>query len=150
DFRVMAFWLGSVATDARGHASGDVKLPESLTTYRIMAGAAGRDSRLGSADGEVRINKPLTLKATFPRFLAVGDKASFGAVLTSQLPKGGNATVTIESLDPQFIRFAEDGAQTIAVAAGGSVEVRFDAAGVSAGRARVRVTAKLAGESDAF
>src|SRR5262249_57460667 len=37
DFRVLAFWLGSVATDARGHATADIKLPESLTTYRIMA-----------------------------------------------------------------------------------------------------------------
>ena len=150
DFRVMAFWLGSVVTDGRGHASVDVKLPESLTTYRIMAVAADRESRFGSADAEVRINKPLTLKAAFPRFLAVGDKASFGAVLTSQLAKGGNATVTIESLDPQLLRFAESGAQTMVIPAGGSAEVRFDAAGLNTGRARVRMTAKLGGESDAF
>src|SRR5207302_900071 len=45
DFRVLAFWLGSVATDARGHASADVKLPESLTTYRIMAVAGDRQAR---------------------------------------------------------------------------------------------------------
>ena len=100
DFRVLAFWLGSVVTDARGHASIDVKLPESLTTYRIMAVAGDKTSRFGSADSEIRINKPVTLKATFPRFLAVGDKASFGAVVTSQLKTGGPATVTIQSLDP--------------------------------------------------
>src|SRR5262245_2425976 len=81
DFRVLAFWLGSVATDAHGHASAEVKLPESLTTYRIMAVAADRASRFGSADVEIRINKPVTLKAAFPRFLAVGDKATFGAVV---------------------------------------------------------------------
>ena len=78
----------------------DVKLPESLTTYRIMAVAGDKASRFGSADSEIRINKPVTLKATFPRFLAVGDKASFGAVVTSQLKTAGPATVTIESLDP--------------------------------------------------
>ena len=77
-----------------------MKLPESLTTYRIMAVAGDRGSRFGSADSEIRINKPVTLKATFPRFLAVGDKASFGAVVTSQLKTAGPATVTIESLDP--------------------------------------------------
>src|SRR5262249_24137048 len=49
DFRVLAFWLGSVTTDAKGHASTDVKLPESLTTYRIMAGARDRGSRFRSA-----------------------------------------------------------------------------------------------------
>ena len=73
DFRVLAFWLGSVTTGADGRASVDVTLPESLTTYRIMAVAADRGSRFGSGDTEVRTNKPLTLKPTFPRFLAVGD-----------------------------------------------------------------------------
>ena len=65
DFRVLAFWLGSITTDADGHASVDVKLPESLTTYRIMAVAADRASRFGSGDSEVRINKPITMKPTY-------------------------------------------------------------------------------------
>ena len=150
DFRVLAFWLGSVVTDGRGHASLDVKLPESLTTYRIMAVAGDKGSRFGSADSEIRINKPVTLKATFPRFLAVGDKASFGAVVTSQLKTAGPATVTIESLDPAIMQFADTAPQTVNVDAGGSVEVRFDAAGRSTGRARVRMTVKLANETDAF
>src|SRR5205814_1375529 len=59
DFRVLAFWLGSVSTDARGHATVDIKLPESLTTYRIMAVAADKASRFGSAESEIRINKPV-------------------------------------------------------------------------------------------
>ncbi len=150
DFRVLAFWIGSVTTDARGHATLDVKLPESLTTYRIMAVAGDRASRFGSADSEIRINKPVTLKPTFPRFLAVGDKASFGAVVTSQLKSAGPATVTIESLDPEVMQFADTAPQTIDVPAGGSVEVRFDAAGRAIGRARVRMTVKLASETDAF
>jgi uncharacterized protein YfaS (alpha-2-macroglobulin family) len=150
DFRVLAFWLGSVVTDGSGHASVDVKLPESLTTYRIMAVAGDKGSRFGSADREIRINKPITLKPTFPRFLAVGDKASFGAVITNQLKTGGPATVTIESLDPNVMQFASTDPQTVDVPAGGSVEVRFDAAGRATGSARVRMTVKLANESDAF
>ncbi|HEX9369000.1 MAG TPA: MG2 domain-containing protein, partial [Vicinamibacterales bacterium] len=145
DFRALAFWIGSVTTDARGHATVDVKLPESLTTYRIMAVAGDRSSRFGFADSEIRINKPVTLKATFPRFLAVGDKASFGAVVTSQLKTGGPATVTIESLDPDIMQFASTASQIVDVPAAGSVEVRFDAAGRSTGRARVKMTVKLAG-----
>jgi uncharacterized protein YfaS (alpha-2-macroglobulin family) len=150
DFRVLAFWLGSVTTDAKGHASTNVKLPESLTTYRIMAVAGDKGSRFGSGDSEIRINKPVTLKSTFPRFLAVGDKASFGAVVTSQLKTAGAATVTIESLDPQIMEFADKTPQTVQVPAGGSVEVRFDAAGRATGRARVRMSVKIGSETDAF
>ncbi len=150
DFRVLAFWVGSVATDANGHADVDVKLPESLTTYRIMAVAADRVSRFGSADSEVRINKPLTMKATFPRFLAVGDKATFGAVVTSQLPAAGSAVVTIKSLDPDILLFNGLAEQTLPIGPGGSIEARFDAAGRAIGRARVQMTVRMGTESDAF
>jgi hypothetical protein len=150
DFRVLAFWLGSVATDEYGKGEIEVKLPESLTTYRIMAVAADRASRFGSSDAEVRINKPLTLKPTFPRFLALGDKAYFGAVVTSQLKSAGTATVTIASLDPDVLEFTAGAEQTLQVAAGESIEARFDAAGKRVGRARVRMTVKIGDEADAF
>jgi alpha-2-macroglobulin len=150
DFRVLAFWVGSVATNAGGEASIDVKLPESLTTYRIMAVAADRASRFGNGDAEVRVNKPLTMKPTFPRFLAVGDKALFGAVVTSQLREPGDATVTIRSLDPELLVLDGPAEQTLGVSAGGSVEARFAAAAKAVGRARVQMTVKLANETDSF
>ena len=150
DFRVLAFWVGSVVTDANGRTTVDVKLPESLTTYRIMAVAGDKRSRFGSGESEIRINKPLTLKPTFPRFLARGDRASFGAVLTSQLREKGNAVVTIRSLDPQVLQLDGASKKTVSIAAGGSIEVRFDARALAIGRARLQMTARLAGESDAF
>jgi hypothetical protein len=150
DFRVLAFWLGSVTTDAQGRASVDVKLPESLTTYRIMAVAADRNSRFGSADTEVRVNKPITMKPTYPRFLAVGDTAMFGAVVTSQLQTAGSATVTMKSLDPAVLDLTGPATQTVNIAAGGSIEARFTAAGKSIGRARVQMTVKVGNETDAF
>ena len=100
DFRVLAFWLGSVTTDAQGRGSVEVKLPESLTTYRIMAVAADRNSRFGSADNEVRVNKPITLKPTFPRFLAVGDTAVIRRRGHEPAPDGRLRVVTMKSLDP--------------------------------------------------
>jgi alpha-2-macroglobulin len=150
DFSVLAFWLGSVVTNEYGTGSVEVKLPESLTTYRIMAVAADRSSRFGSADSEVRINKPLTLKPAFPRFLALGDKAYFGSVVTSQLKSAGAATVTIKSLDPDVLEFSGTTEQTLALAAGGSVEARFDATGKRVGRARVQMTVRADDETDAF
>ena len=150
DFRVLAFWLGSVATDKNGHATVDVKLPESLTTYRIMAVAGDRASRFGSGESEVRVNKPLTLKPAYPRFLAVGDTARFGAVVTSQLAKAETATVTIASLDPTVLAITGPADQTFPLGAGAANEIRFAAAGLSIGRARVRMTVRAGSETDAF
>lgn len=148
DFRVLAFWLGSIATDRNGRARADVVLPESLTTYRIMAVAGDRASRFGWGENEIRINKPLLITAAFPRFLALGDKATFGGVVHSQLKQGGRATVTIKSLDPSIVDVA--GAQSVDVAAGGNVEVRFDAVAKSVGTARIQMSVAMSGESDAF
>ncbi len=150
DFRVLAFWLGSVTTDASGRASIDVKLPESLTTYRIMAVAGDRASRFGSGESEIRVNKPLTMKPAFPRFLSVGDRALFGAVVTSQLPTAGDATITIRSLDPGVLEFGAVAEQTIPIRANGSIESRFDAVAKAIGRARVQMTVRLGNETDAF
>lgn len=150
DFRVLAFWLGSVATDATGRASVDVKLPESLTTYRIMAVAGDKISRFGSGESEIRINKPVTLKPAFPRFMAVGDRALFGSVVTSQLREAGAAVVTMRSLDPNILEIRGDARQTVQVGANGSVEVRFEAVAKQFGRARVQMTARLGSESDSF
>ena len=171
DFRVLAFWLGSVVTDAKGRATREITLPESLTTYRIMAVAGDRQSRFGWDNAEIRVNKPLMLTPAWPRFLAAGDKAHFGAVVHNQGKKAGKATVSIESLDPSVLAFRchpepakrgegppakceGDGSPsprlTMTVGAGSATEVRFDAEAKSVGVARVRMRVQMGRENDAF
>ncbi|MEO8071247.1 MAG: alpha-2-macroglobulin family protein, partial [Acidobacteriota bacterium] len=150
DFRPLAFWLGSVETDASGRATRDVTLPESLTTYRIMAVAGDAASRFGSSDVEIKVNKPVTLLAAFPRFLTLGDRASFGAVVTNTLATGGAAVVTIRSLDPALLQFQGSATQTLQLGAASTEPVRFDATARAAGTARVRMTVTLGVETDSF
>jgi hypothetical protein len=150
DFRPLAFWLGSVETDANGEAVREVTLPESLTTYRIMAVAGDAVSRFGFDDAEIRVTKPLTLLAALPRFLALGDRASLGALVTNTQRQGGDAVVTIESLDPTVLSIAGDGRTTVALGAGATQAVRVGAVARATGAARVRVSVALGSETDAF
>ncbi|HVG22591.1 MAG TPA: alpha-2-macroglobulin family protein [Thermoanaerobaculia bacterium] len=149
DFRVLAFWLGSVVTDAKGHAAREITLPESLTTYRIMAVAGDKQSRFGWDNAEIRINKPLMITPAWPRFMAVGDKALFGGVVHNTGKSGGKATVSIESLDPQVLTFANS-QQTVQITPGGNTEVRFDAEAKGVGVARVRLRVQMGRENDAL
>lgn len=150
DFRVLAFWVGSLTTDNKGRAKTEITLPESLTTYRIMAVAADRLSRFGAGQSEIKINKPLLLTQAFPRFLAAGDKALFGSVIHSQLKQAGTATVTVRSLDPGVIEITDPPKTTVKVEANGSAEVRFHAIAKSIGNARIQMSVSMNGESDAF
>ncbi|HEX6642184.1 MAG TPA: alpha-2-macroglobulin family protein, partial [Thermoanaerobaculia bacterium] len=148
DFRVLAFWLGSLVTDAKGRAKTEIALPESLTTYRVMAVAGDRQSRFGWDQAEIRINKPLMLTPSWPRFLAVGDKAYFGAVVHNQLKKSGKATVSIESLDPSVLTI--NGKSTVELKPGATNEVRFDGVAHAVGDARIRMRVVMGRENDAF
>lgn len=150
DFRPLAFWLGSVETGADGTATREVTLPESLTTYRIMAVAADAASRFGSDDADIRVNKPVSLLAAFPRFLTMGDRASIGATVTNTLARGGRAQVTIRSLDTDLLRVVGDESRTVDLAPGATAAVRFDVTARGAGAARVRMSVRLGSESDAF
>ena len=99
----------------RGHGAADVTLPESLTTYRIMAVAADKASRFGSRrQRDPHQQAGDCCKPAFPRFLARGRQGAFGAVVTSQLKAKGTAIVTMQSLDPGVLevtgRREEDGA----------------------------------------
>ena len=150
DFRVLAFWLGSLPTDAKGLASTEVTLPESLTTYRVMAVVHDKASRFGWGQREFRISKPVLLRAAFPRFLALGDKAFFGSVVNSQLKEKGTAIVTMKSLDPGVLEVTGDGKQTVEVDAKGASEVRFNVETKAVGTARLQMSVKLLNEEDAF
>jgi uncharacterized protein YfaS (alpha-2-macroglobulin family) len=150
DFRVLAFWLGSVVTDASGRGTAEVTLPESLTTYRVMAVAADKTSRFGGGEREIRTSKPVLLRPAFPRFLALGDTARFGAVLHNQLKDKGTAIVTMRSLDPSVLEVTGEAKRSVVLAGGGESEIRFDVRARAVGRARLQMTAKLLGETDAF
>jgi uncharacterized protein YfaS (alpha-2-macroglobulin family) len=150
DFRVLAFWLGSLPTDAKGRATTTVRLPESLTTYRIMAVVQDRSSRFGSAEREIRTSKPVLLKPTFPRFLSTGDETRFGSVVHNQGKDGGKAIVTVRSLDPSVLEVVGEPRATVQVGPRSAQEVRFQLRAKAAGTARVQMTVKLRGETDAF
>lgn len=148
DFRPLAFWLGSVITDTNGTATANITLPESLTTYRIMAVAGDASSRFGSGESEIRVTKPLTLLPNFPRFLALGDTATFGATVTNTTDKAGDALVTVKSLSPALAFTTSS--HTVRLAAGASEDVRFDATTSAAGSPRVQMTVTMGSETDAF
>lgn len=150
DFRVLAFYLGSLVTDARGKVTAEVTLPESLTTYRIMAVAHDKASRFGFGQKEIRTSKPLLLLPSLPRFLARGDRAVLGVVVHNRGGASGRVRVEAESLDAGRLALAGPAVQEVDSAPGVPAEVRFAFEARGVGMARLRFRAALGGETDAF
>ena len=82
EFRTLAFWQGSLKTDASGKAPFDFAAPDNLTTYRIIAVGQTKASQFGGdASATVKVSKPLLINAALPRFLRDGDEIELRAVV---------------------------------------------------------------------
>jgi alpha-2-macroglobulin len=94
DFRTTAFYLASLETDTNGVVTAATKLPDNLTTYRVVAVAVDRGDRFGSAEAGLIITKPLIARAALPRFMRTGDEFVAGAIITNQTGADVSSTVT--------------------------------------------------------
>src|SRR6185503_878632 len=82
--------------------------------------------------------------------LSLGDRASFGAIVSNAALESGDALVTVRSLDPSVLTFSGNATKTLRIARGATMPVRFDATAVSPGQARVQMIVQLGAETDAF
>jgi len=81
DFRPNAYWNPSIVTNAAGEAVVRFKLPDNLTSFEVMAVATTMESEFGYAESMFRVNKPLLLQPSLPRFARVGDEFEGGVVI---------------------------------------------------------------------
>ena len=95
-FKTTAFFLGSVVTDAQGNAVAAAKLPDNLTTFRVMAVAVTEGDRFGSGDAKMLVTRPLVARPALPRFLRPGDDFTAGAVVNRR--SGAPGPVTMQAV----------------------------------------------------
>lgn len=146
-FRTTAFFLGSVVTDDAGHAVASTKLPDNLTTFRVMAVAVTRADRFGSGSGKLLVTRPLVARAALPRFLRPGDVAEAGTVVNLRNGNSANASVDVTV---QGATISGKKSQQIKLEAGRGREVRFPMRAVPGERAVFRFDVKSGKERDAL
>lgn len=125
DFNPVAVWVGSLLTDEQGQATSTFAVPDTLTTYRLMA-VAVEHSRFGSGDAEFQVNKTLMLRQAVPRFLRPGDRAQAGVLVNHLLEAPQDVTVELTRLDEGLFTVHGERRQTVHVPAKATVAVRFD------------------------
>ncbi|MGF1655971.1 MAG: alpha-2-macroglobulin family protein [Verrucomicrobiales bacterium] len=111
NFQPLAYWAASLRTNALGKADFSFDLPDSLTTFRIIALAHTRDHRFGSSDSEILVQQKLMVEPALPRFLRNGDEFELRTVVrqnqAERLPVEVSVRVegAIELLDssPQLV-----------------------------------------------
>jgi hypothetical protein len=121
-FQTTAFFLGSVVTDANGDAVATAKLPDNLTTFKVMAVAVTAGDRYGKGDAELLVTRPLLARQALPRFVRPGDDFVAGAVVNR---RDGSATPVRVRAAANGVSLRGDADRTVTLAAGRGADVRF-------------------------
>lgn len=121
DFRVTPYWNPTILTDASGRAKISFKLPDNLTTFRLMVFAQTID-QFGNAQTDILTTQPLALTAALPRFVRVGDAFEAGVVVTNNTDQKTSVTI---SAAVQGLKFIGDGKTSLTLEPRASKEVRF-------------------------
>jgi uncharacterized protein YfaS (alpha-2-macroglobulin family) len=142
-----AVWTPGAVTDASGTATIQFTAPDNLTAFRVMALAADRGHRFGSADKRFTVSKPLQLHASLPRFLHAGDVLRGGVVVHNETGAPGSATVKL--VTDRHIKLTGTAERTMAIAKDARVPVLFDLTAAEPGDATLRFSVTMGGERDA-
>jgi uncharacterized protein YfaS (alpha-2-macroglobulin family) len=144
DFRQTAFFEPHLVTDAQGNARVSFKMPESLTTFRVMAVAVTDGDRYGFGAERVTTSRRLMARPALPRFLRAGDVAQAGVVVSA---KGfGPATVTVRANAEGVV--LEPNEQRLELGKDESKEVRFRLTAPQATRAKLSFDVSAGKERD--
>ncbi|HEY0385212.1 MAG TPA: alpha-2-macroglobulin family protein, partial [Pyrinomonadaceae bacterium] len=138
NFNALAVFSPAVPTDSEGRAVVNVKVPDNLTRYRIMAVSVAGGKQFGEGESTLVARQPLMVRPSAPRFLNFGDRFELPVVLQNQTDTAMSVDVAVRVTNAELT----DGAgRRVTVPANDRVEVRLPVAAARAGTARFQVGA---------
>jgi uncharacterized protein YfaS (alpha-2-macroglobulin family) len=146
DFSALALFAPRVKTDAQGHATVPIKLPDNLTRYRVMALVASGDRSFGAGESTLTARLPVMARPSAPRFLNFGDKFELPVIVQNQTDAPVEVGVVARATNATI---EEPSAKRVKIAANDRVEVRFNAGTMKPGTARFQIGIASGGFSDA-
>ncbi|MBW4608078.1 MAG: alpha-2-macroglobulin family protein [Hassallia sp. WJT32-NPBG1] len=150
DFQALAYY-NNIITDADGKAQISFKLPDNLTTWRVMAVATDGNLRFGNGETTFITTKPLLTNPILPQFARPGDRLLAGLSVTNNT--GTSGTLTIDGAVSGTINF--EGKNPTAVSLQTQTQsatsaYRFPIVASSVGESKIRFTTQLNRNADAF
>src|SRR5687768_18514116 len=101
DFTALAVFEPSLRTDANGRAQVRVRLPGSLTRYRVMAVAVAGARHFGTGEASVTARKDLMARVTAPRFLNFGDRFELPVLVQNSTAERMGGAVAARATGPR-------------------------------------------------
>ncbi len=146
DFRANAAFSPHLHTDATGHATLTVKMPDSLTRFRIVALATAATRWFGKAENTLITQRKVNARTVAPRFLNQGDQFSLPIVVQNLDSVRRTVDVAVRAVNLASVGAA---GKRVSIDAGQRAEVRFDFRTEARGKAAVQTVATSGDFADA-
>ena len=149
EFLKLAYYNPALLTDPNGKASFQFKLPDNLTTWRIMVVAVGQEDLFGYGEEKLLVSQPFILRAVLPRFARIGDQFFSGVAITNLTEGKGEVKVQTEIEGSSVSLQEASGVQeAISINPGESKTVLFPYQTSGTGESTLKFTAHFAGIYD--
>ncbi|MDX2216218.1 MAG: alpha-2-macroglobulin [Oculatellaceae cyanobacterium bins.114] len=148
NFQPLAYYNGSVLTDANGQATVTFPLPDNLTTWRVMVVATDGQLHFGNGETTFITTQPLITNAILPQFARPGDRLEAGLSVTNTTNQTGN--LAIEGTLSGGLQADNTSLSQEDQAQSGTTAYRFPVVATTAGEASIQFSTKFNDESDAF
>jgi uncharacterized protein YfaS (alpha-2-macroglobulin family) len=146
DFRPTAVFSPRLQTDANGKVKLTVKMPDSLTRYRILALATANTRYFGKAESNIVAQRKVNARTVAPRFLTQGDTFSLPVVVQNLDAAPRTIDVAVRAGN---LASTGPAGKRVTVPGGQRAEVRFEFATQDRGKAVIQTIASASGFVDA-
>lgn len=147
-FQSTAYWNPNLVVGDDGVARVTIKLPDNLTTFRVMAVAFDGHGRAGSGEQKIIVRKALMVQPVLPRFIYPGDTLTVEALGFNGTSNPGELVISAVSLEGLEPNAGAKLVQTNTVQGGASVKVGVPVKVTGRGKVNVRFLATLGKETD--
>jgi len=147
NFTPVPIYLPSVKVGADGVAKIKVKLPDTLTVFKLRAKAVSGPDRFGAAGGEILIRQEIVAQPALPRFVRPGDSLDIGLVARVVEGPGGAGKASIAA---QGLTLVEQTSRTIEWAQNKPtrIDIRASVPQQPAGAESVKLNFKIERDAD--
>ena len=126
NFDETAAFIPMAVADANGVISLKFRLPESVTTWKVMGLATDRLLNHGRIQGEAVAKKDIMVMPNVPRFVRLGDKAQVSARLVNTAERDVAGKVTMQLVEPETDKVVYEQTKSFATKAGQTSAATFE------------------------
>lgn len=142
-----AYWNGSVLTDHEGKATITLRLPDNVTTWKILVRGVDQATRVGETEVELVATKPLLIQPVTPRVWVAGDHLLLAAVLQNNTGQSLETRISLQS-STFLLDEGQNATQTVTIPANGRARVEWWGKVASQGTMEIRLSAQAGDLTD--